>query len=81
MYYISFSDKPLGPLKLDTKYYNTPEEAEARLSKERLPSDEMWYVISEIGEVFDESIPSIISIYQDGDQNHWARIVKASPII
>ena len=78
MYYISFSDKPLAPLKVDTKYYNTPEEAEACLSKECPPTDQMWFVMSEIGEVFDESIPSIISVYQDGDQNHWARIVKVS---
>ena len=78
MYYISFSDKPLGPLKVDTKYYNTPEEAEDYIYKECPALDCMWMMTSKIGSIFNKKIPSIISVYQDGDSNRWARIVKVS---
>ena len=78
MYYISFSDKPLAPLKVDTKYYNTPEEAEDYIYDECPALDCMWFATSKIGSIFNEKIPSIISVYKDGDSNRWARIVKVS---
>jgi hypothetical protein len=78
MYYISFSDSPLAALIPNTKYYDTPEEAEDFLYREVSAMDSMWIMTSKIGSVFNEKIPSIISVYQDGDSSRWARIVKVS---
>lgn len=78
MYYLSFSDCATSPLKVDSEYFNTPEEAEDFLYKEIVAYDSMWMMISKIGSIFNKKIPSIISVYQDGDSNRWARIVKVS---
>jgi hypothetical protein len=78
MYYISFSDSPLAALIVNTKYYDTPEEAENFLYREVPAMDSMWIMTSKIGSVFNEKIPSIISVYVDGDSSRWARIVKVS---
>jgi len=78
MYYLSFSRSPLDPLIVDSEFFNTPEEAEDFLYMNISATDSMWFITSKIGQSFNQKMPNIISVYQDGDSSYWARIVKVS---
>jgi hypothetical protein len=78
MYYLSFSRAPLDPLIVDSEFFNTPEEAEDFLYMNISATDSMWFITSKIGQSFNQKMPNIISVYQDGSSSYWARIVKVS---
>jgi len=78
MYYLSFSRSPLDPLIVDSEFFNTPEEAEDFLYMNISSTDSMWFITSKIGQSFNQKMPNIISVYQDGNSSYWARLVKTT---
>jgi hypothetical protein len=77
-YYLSLTSHPFHHTKYaDSNYFDTIEEVEEWLIHHFPAKDSMWVNTCHVGIVFNESMPEVVSCWQDGNSQLWGRIVKS----